>query len=143
MLAQADPFREFDSFLGRWMAGGGTAGTSGAMDAYRRGNDVWVHVDLPGVAADSIDVSVERGLLTIAAERTWHREEHDRVYLAERTAGRFRRQIRLGDGLDLEHIEADYHDGVLTLRIPVGQQAQPRKVAINAHPTAIEATASS
>jgi HSP20 family protein len=100
------------------------------MDAYRRDSDIWVHLDLPGVAADSLDVSVERNVLTVTGERTWERREGDQTYLAERRSGTFRRQVTLGDGLDAEHIEADYTDGVLTLRIPVAEKAKPRKISI-------------
>jgi HSP20 family protein len=64
------------------------------------------------------------------------------VYLAERHRGTFRRQVHLGDGLDSERIEADYHDGVLTLRIPVAATAQPRQIAINTSSPSIEASSS-
>lgn len=130
MFVQSDPFRELDALVGRLAgrAGGGSYG--GPMDVYRRGNDVWVHLDLPGVAADSLDISVERGMLSVSGERRWIRQEGDRVYLSERQQGAFRRQLQLGEGLDLDAIEADYHDGVLTLRIPVAQQAQPRKIRV-------------
>lgn len=127
MLFNNDPFRDFDTVFRRL----GTA-TSHAMpmDAYRRGEDVWVHVDLPGVSADSLDINVERNVLTISAERDWAPEEGDRAYLAERSRGTYRRQVHLGDGLDAEHIEADLSDGVLTLRIPVAEKAKPRKISI-------------
>jgi HSP20 family protein len=114
------------------------------MDAFRRGSDVWVHIDLPGVKAESLDITVERNVLTIAAERNWQRQETDQLYFAERYRGAFRRQIQLGDGLDLQNLEADLHDGVLTVRIPVAEQAKPRKVEVGQHrqsaPDAIEAT---
>jgi len=101
-----------------------------AMDAYRRGEDVWVHVDLPGVAHDSIEVSVERSVLTIAAQRDWRRQDGDQHYLSERQRGSFRRQVHLGDSLDVEEIEADFADGVLTLRIPVSARAKPKKIEV-------------
>jgi len=88
-------------------------------------------MDLPGVAADSLDIDVERNNLTITAERSYSREEGDQIYFAERPQGKFRRQVNLGDGLDAEAIEADYHNGVLTLRIPVAEKAKARKIAIN------------
>ena len=69
-------------------------------------------------------------MLTVAAERNWQRQETDQPYFAERYRGVFRRQIQLGDGLDLQNLEADLHDGVLTIRIPVAEQAKPRKVEI-------------
>ena len=133
MLVHTSPFRELDSLFSQlsgpnWRSAGSAQPT--AMDAYRRDDNVWVHLDMPGVAADTIDVSVERNVLSVTAERTFHRQEGDRVYLAERQHGSFRRQVTLGDGLDTEGIEADYHDGVLTLRIPVAQKAQPRKIEI-------------
>ena len=130
MFVQSDPFRELDALVGRLASRATGGGPGGPMDVYRRGNDVWVHLDLPGVAADSIDISVERGMLRIAGERRWVRHEGDRVYVSERQQGAFRRQLQLGDGLNLDAIEADYHDGVLTLRIPVAEQAQPRRIRV-------------
>ncbi len=135
-MIQTDPFRSFDTLLGRLAGLPSTANALPAtsmpmaMDAYRRGNDVWVHLDVPGVAPESIDIGVERGILTVSVERNQTRDENDRFYLSERAAGSFRRQVRLGEGLDADHIEADVHDGVLTLRIPVAQQAQPKKITV-------------
>ena len=130
MLLQNSPFRDFDTIFDQ--LSGRPAGTTSAMamDAYRRGSDVWVHLDLPGVAADSLDISVERNVLTVTGERGWERQEGDRVYLNERRQGTFRRQVTLGEGLDADGIEADYTDGVLTLRVPVAEKAQPRKIQI-------------
>ena len=130
MLLQNSPFRDFDTVFEQ-LAGRSAAPNTMPMDAYRRGSDVWVHLDLPGVAADSLDISVERNVLTVTGERGWQREEGDRVYLAERRQGAFRRQVTLGEGLDAEGIEADYSDGVLTLRVPVAEKAQPRKIQIS------------
>ena len=103
---------------------------------------MWVHLDLPGVSADSLDIDIERNVLTVSAQRNWQREDGDQMYLAERHRGTFRRQVHLGDGLDPERIEADYHDGVLTLRIPVAEVAQPRKIAINTGSQAIDTSSS-
>ena len=147
MLLQNSPFRDLDSVFDQ--LSGRTVGTSTmAMDAYRRGSDVWVHLDLPGMAADSLDISVERNVLTVTGERSWERQEGYRVYINERRQGAFRRQVTLGAGLDADGIEADYTDGVLTLRIPVAEKAQPRKIQITASGRAaiadesVEATAS-
>lgn len=139
VLFQNDPFREFDAVFDR-MGGRRNSGgrTAMAMDAYRRGRDVWVHLDLPGVSADSIDISLERSVLTVTAQRDWAREEDDQIYVAERRRGTFSRQVHLGEGLDGEQIEADYADGVLTLRIPIAEQAQPRKIVVNHKPEAID-----
>jgi HSP20 family protein len=108
------------------------------MDAYRRGDDVWVHIDLPGVASDSLDISVERNVLTVSADRNWQREEGDQAYLTERSQGSYRRQVHLGDALDADAIEADLADGVLTLRIPVSERAQPRKITVGTRQKAID-----
>ncbi len=140
MLLQNSPFRDFDTVFEQ-LAGRSAAPNTMPMDAYRRGSDVWVHLDLPGVAADSLDISVERNVLTVTGERGWQREEGDRIYLAERRQGAFRRQVHLGEGLDASGIQADLADGVLTLRIPVAAQAKPRKIEVNANQPAIDVSA--
>jgi HSP20 family protein len=142
MLLQNTSFRDLDSLFDQVSGWNRAAGRPMPMDAYRRGDDVWVHIDLPGVAEDSLDISVERNVLTVTAERSWQRQETDRHYLAERHRGQFRRQVSLGEGLDAARIEADYHDGVLTLRIPVAPQAKPRKIELKANRLSIDATSS-
>ncbi|MEL7155929.1 MAG: Hsp20/alpha crystallin family protein [Actinomycetota bacterium] len=138
MLLQNDPF--FNTVFNR-LASAPSSGSNNVapMDAYRRGSDVWVHLDLPGVATDSIDINVERNVLTVSGERRWDRQDGDQVYLSDRSQGRYHRQVHLGDGLDAEAIEADYHDGVLTLRIPVAEKAKPRKITVKAGSPAIAA----
>ena len=118
-MIQTDPFRDLDTLFGRLSGRQGASGGVMPMDAFRRGSDVWVYIDLPGVKAENLDITVERNMLTVSAERNWQREDGDQAYFGERYRGRFRRQIELGDSLDLEHLEADLHDGVLTVRIPV------------------------
>lgn len=147
MLIQTDPFRDFDTLFNRLSSRQQQAGGVMPMDAFRRGSDVWVHIDLPGVKAENLDITVERNVLTISAERNWQRQETDQAYFGERYRGTFRRQIQLGDGLDLAHLEADLHDGVLAIRIPVAEQAKPRKIAVGqsrpSAPEAIETTSAS
>jgi HSP20 family protein len=143
-MLQTDPFRDFDTFFNR-LASRGSTSSSMPMDAFRRGTDVWVHIDLPGVKAEDLDITVERNVLSISAARDWQRQEGDQPYFGERFRGTYRRQIQLGDGLDLEHLEADLLDGVLTIRIPVAEKAKPRKVQVGTNaktPEAIEANAS-
>lgn len=139
-----DPFRDMDNLFGRLTSRFAEMTMPMALDALRRGDDIWVHVDLPGVKSENLEISVERNVLTISAEREWQREEGDRVYMSERARGSFRRQLQLGEGLDLDHLEADLHDGVLTLRIPLAERAKPRKIAITStgrsEPQAIEAS---
>lgn len=131
-MLQTDPFRDLDNLFSRLAGQAGQSTVAGVcpMDAFRRGNDVWVHIDLPGVKRDDVELTVEHNVLTVAAQRQWQREEGDEYYFGERYRGGFRRQIQLGEGLDLEHLEADLHDGVLTIRVPVAERAKPRKVSI-------------
>ena len=144
MMIQTDPFRDLDTLFSRFAGRQTNASGVMPMDAFRRGSDVWVHLDLHGVKADSLEITVERNVLTIAAERSWQREDADQSYFGERYQGSFRRQIQLGDGLDLEHLEADLHDGVLTVRIPVAEKAKPRRIEVNrsgaTDPQSIEAS---
>ena len=131
MFVQNDPFRQFESMFEQFAPRRTSTSATMPMDAYRRDGNVWVHIDLPGVSTDSIDINVERDVLTVSASRGWTPEDGDKPYLNERRTGTFRRQIHLGEGLDTESIEADYHDGVLTLRVPVAEKAKPKKIAIN------------
>ena len=103
-----------------------------AMDAYRHGDAFVVHFDLPGVDASSIDLTVEKNVLTVSAERNWQAGEGYQVVANERPQGRFSRQLFLGEGLDYDHITAGYDHGVLTVTIPVAEAAKPRKVEIQA-----------
>ena len=124
-----DPFREIEQLTQQLVSGGRTP-RSFPMDAYRRGDDFVVHLDLPGVDPASIDVTVEGQNLTITADgRLEHREE-DESLVSERPQGRFSRELRLGTSIDSEGIDASYEDGVLTLTLPVAAQAKPRKVEI-------------
>ena len=124
-----DPFRDFDRVVAEQMAGL-RAPRSVAMDAYRRGDQFLVHLDLPGVDPDAIELTVEQNVLTIKAERRFEPEEGDELVIAERPQGAFTRQLLLGESLDTDRLEADYDQGVLTLRIPVAEAAKPRRVEI-------------
>jgi len=101
------------------------------MDAYRRGDELRVHLDLPGVDADSIELTAERNVLTIRAERRFELAEEDQVMVRERPTGQFTRQLLLGESLDVDSIEANYEDGVLSLTIPVSEQAKPRRIEVS------------
>jgi HSP20 family protein len=113
------------------------------MDVYRRGDQLVVHLDVPGVEPGSIDATVEQDWLTVRAERRWQPAEGDQILVSERPQGQFTRQLFLGEGLDGDHIEAHYDNGVLTLTVPVAEEAKPRKVAITSggQPKAIETNA--
>jgi len=136
-----DPFRELDQ-LTRTVAEASPSVMP--MDAYRHGDAFIIHLDLPGVDPASIDVTVERNVLTISAERSWARSEGDQVIATERPQGRYERQLFLGESLDADAIAARYEHGVLTVTVPVAEQVKPRRVEINtgAQREAIEASAS-
>ncbi|HLM65616.1 MAG TPA: Hsp20/alpha crystallin family protein [Acidimicrobiales bacterium] len=124
-----DPYREIDRLFETAGAAGGWRGSVLAMDAYRDGDSFVVDFDLPGVDPDSIDLSVERDQLTVHAERRWGFEGRELV-ARERPQGTFTRTLFLGESLDADRIEADYDRGVLTLRIPVTEEAKPRKIQV-------------
>lgn len=133
MLMRFDPFNDFDR-LSRQMVGQ-SGKTFMPVDAYRQGDRFWLHVDLPGIDQDSIDLEVEKNTLTVSAERKWERDADDEltVILNERPQGSFSRQFFLGDGLDPDKIEAGYDAGVLTISIPVAEQAKARKITIGSN----------
>src|ERR1700761_805406 len=128
MLMRTDPFRDLDRFTQQVL---GTAARPAVMpmDAWREGDAFFVEFDLPGIDRDSLDLDIERNVVTVRAERP--AVDPDREMLAtERPRGVFSRQLVLGDNLDTERIEATYREGVLRLRIPVAEKAKPRKIAI-------------
>lgn len=134
MLMRTDPFRELDRLTQQVLGtatGTWSRPTAMPMDAYRLGDEFVVAFDLPGVSPDAIDLDVERNVMTVRAERRPTVSDQDvEMQVAERPLGVFSRQLFLGDSLDSEHIRASYESGVLTLRIPVAEQAKPRKIAI-------------
>lgn len=146
MLMRFDPFRELDRMTQFMVQQAGVLRSAGMpMDAYRDADRFVVHFDLPGIDPDSIDVTVEKNVLTVRAERRWDAKEGQDVVVAERPYGTFTRQLFLGESLDTDHIEARYEHGVLTLTIPVAEEAKPRRVQVTsstAEPAAIEAGAS-
>lgn len=130
MLMRSDPFRELDR-LTQQVMGTRTRPALMPMDAYREGDRLVVHFDLPGVDAASIDLTVEKNVLTVTAERSWAATDDQQVIASERPQGTFRRQLFLGESLDTDRVEAHYDSGVLTVTIPVAEKAKPRKVEIS------------
>jgi HSP20 family protein len=131
MLMRTDPFRELDRFTQQVLGANGTLARPSVMpmDAWREGDTFHVEFDLPGVNPDSIDLDVERNVVTVKAERPARAGDAELI-AAERPRGIFSRQLILGDNLDTEHIAASYDTGVLTLQIPVAERAKPRKISI-------------
>ena len=128
LLRTTDPFRDLDRLTQQLM---GTTNRPAVMpmDAWREGDRFVIEFDLPGVSTESIDLDVERNVLTVRAERVARNGDWEPL-ASERPRGAFSRQLVLGDNLDLEHIEAGYSDGVLRLVVPVAEKAKPRKIEI-------------
>jgi HSP20 family protein len=130
MLMRTDPFREFDRIAQQLReADAAPRPAVMAMDAWREGDTVVVEFDLPGVNPETVDIDVERNVLTVQAERPAPGGERE-VLAAERPIGQFSRQLVLGDNLDLEQVKANYDAGVLRLSIPVAEKAKPRKIEV-------------
>lgn len=130
MLVRTDPFQVLDRLTQQFFGNGLARPAAMPIDAYRTGDEFVVHFDLPGVNPSSIDVGVENNVLTVKAQRTTVVDDNAQVVVGERPSGTFSRQLLLGDNLDTDHIEAGYDAGVLTLRIPVAEQAKPRRIAV-------------
>ncbi|WP_210085630.1 Hsp20 family protein [Mycobacterium sp. OAE908] len=128
MLMRTDPFRDLDRWTQQVL---GTAARPAVMpmDAWREGDEFIVEFDLPGVTEDSLNLDVERNVLTVHAERPALNQDREMVS-AERPRGVFSRQLFLGDNLDADRIQASYHNGVLRLSIPVAEKAKPRRIKI-------------
>lgn len=138
MLMRTDPFRDLDR-LTQQVLGTAARPTVMPIDAWRDGEKFVVEFDLPGMKQDSLDLDIERNVITVRAERPEWNNDREMV-AAERPRGVFSRQLFLGENLDTDKIEANYTDGVLRLTIPVAEKAKPRKIEItsNGHRTAID-----
>ena len=129
MLMRFDPFSDLDRITRQvW----NDRPNYMPADGYRRGDRFYLHIDLPGIDSDSIDLTVEKNTLSVTAERKWELDQEDNVLLNERATGSFTRQFFLGESLDTDNIEAGYDHGVLTIVIPIAETAKARKIAVNA-----------
>lgn len=131
-LTTLDPFtRDFDRIVRRAFGTGfGPASTALPMDSVRRDGELVLRFDVPGVDPEKIDVTVDRGVLTVSATREETRTEGESPVVRERLFGSFRRSVRLAENLDADAIEANNNDGVLEIRIPVREEAKPRKIEV-------------
>jgi HSP20 family protein len=129
MLVRTDPFRELDRVASQVF---GTPARPAVMpmDAWRDGETFVIEFDLPAVDPDSVDLNVERNVLTVRAERLSPTGPDVELLASERPRGVFSRQVILSDALDTDRIHAYYQSGVLRLNIPVAEKAKPRKIAI-------------
>jgi HSP20 family protein len=130
MLMRTDPFRDLDR-LTEAMLGTRARPTMMPMDAYREDGTFVVHLDLPGVTTESIDLTVEQNVLSIHAERKAPVSDSAERVVHERSYGVFSRQMFLGDTLDADRLEADYDAGVLTIKIPIAEKAKPRRIEVS------------
>jgi HSP20 family protein len=130
MLMRTDPFRELDR-LAQQVLGSGTTSRPAVMpmDAWRQGDTFVIEFDMPGVQPETLDIDVERNVLTVRAERPARNGDWE-MLASERPTGLFSRQLVLGDNLDLDRLEANYDGGVLRLRVPVAEKAKPRKIEV-------------
>jgi HSP20 family protein len=129
MLVRSDPFRQLDR-LAEQVFGTVARPAAMPMDAWRDGQQFVVEFDLPGIDPATIDLDVERNVLTVRAERNASTGPDMELVAAERPRGVFSRQVILGDALDADGIAATYNAGVLRLTIPVAEKAKPRKITI-------------
>jgi HSP20 family protein len=137
LLTTFDPFVEFDRLTQR--AFGSADGRLARMDAIRHESDIELRFDLPGIDPESIDVTVDRGVLAISARRSEEYTEGEKPFIRERVMGSYARRVRLSDTVDAEKIEASYSGGVLTVHVPLQEQAKPRKIEVRADAKAIAA----
>ncbi len=138
LLTSIDPFvQEFERQFDRLTRQVSQAGPAMAMDGIRRKDDVVLRFDLPGIDPGSIEITVDRGVLSVSARREEEYGEEDRVFVRERTMGSFTRRVYLSEHLDSDAIDAAYENGVLAVRIPVLERAKPRKIEITGTQRAI------
>jgi HSP20 family protein len=130
MLMRFDPFAELDRLTQSLWNMPRPRAWSMPVDAYRTDDRFWLLIDLPGVDPDTIDVQVEDSTLTVRVDRSWTLPEGAELVISERPHGTFVRQFFLGEGLDTDKIEAEYEHGVLTISIPVAEEAKPRKITV-------------
>jgi HSP20 family protein len=130
MLMRFDPFRDLDR-LANEVFGAARTPALMPMDCLRTGDTFVVRFDMPGIDVDTLDVSAEDNTLTVHGERRRHDPDDATYLVSERPSGSYRRQLVLGDGLNVDDISADYRDGVLTLTIPVAERAKPRRIEVS------------
>jgi HSP20 family protein len=126
-MLRFDPFREFDR-----LARDTRERTPSVMafDAVRDDEAVTLYFDVPGVSGDDLDVSVNRNELTITAERVWSGDDKE-VLVTERPQGSFSRRVLLSDALDMDRLEANLADGVLTVTVPLAERSKPRRIDVD------------
>jgi HSP20 family protein len=131
-MMRFDPVRELDRLSERVLSAGRPAMPT---EAFRRGDEFFVLIDVPGADPADVNLTVERNVVTVQATFTSPLQEGDEPIIDERPHGRSTRQFLLGDNLDAGKLHADYDRGVLMLSIPVAEQSKPRQVQIESSST--------
>src|ERR1022692_322551 len=132
MLTTFDAIAEFDRIAQRAFGPARTDRSAIRMDAIRRPEEIELRFDLPGIDTDSLDVTVDQGVLTVSAKRSEEYGEDEKLFIRQRVMGSFTQRVRLSDSVDAEKIDAAYESGVLAVRVPLQETAQPRKVEVKA-----------
>jgi HSP20 family protein len=132
MLTTFDAIAEFDRIAQRAFGPARTDRSAIRMDAIRRPEEIELRFDLPGIDTDSLDVTVDQGVLTVSAKRSEEYGEDEKLFIRQRVMGSFTQRVRLSDSVDAEKIDAAYESGVLAVRVPLQEKAQPRKVEVKA-----------
>ena len=138
MLMRTDPFRDFDR-LAQQMLGTNARPSTMPMDAWRDGDQILAEFDLPGVDPGSVDLDVERNVLTVTAQRPPLDDRSDFLAAERQPRGVFLRQLVLGDNLDLDRIQAALPERGPAAGDPGRGKAKPRKISINHADTADQA----
>lgn len=124
-----DPFRQMDRLTSQLLSGTRTP-IGMPMDIWQSEDGYHVCLDLPGVDPGSVEVTSEKNLLTVRAERKPEFGPDDRVLVAERSQGSFTRQLQLGEAVDASKVQASYTNGVLSLTVPRAAESQPRRIEV-------------
>lgn len=141
-IARFDPFRDvaalqdevervFGQMSGRGRGASSAGAFSPALDVEETEEGFVLYVELPGVSADNVDVSLEENVLTVSGERSFYdQREAEGFRRIERHFGRFHRAVRLPDRVDANRVEASYRDGMLTISVPKAEEAKPRRIEV-------------
>ena len=145
LVRWSDPLREFaqlqdrinrvfsDSY-GRSDEGLMTSGTwAPPVDIYQNGDhEVVLRAELPGMTREDIDITVDNGTLTIRGEKKFSSEvKEESFHRIERRYGSFSRSFSLPQTVDTGKVGAEYKDGVLTVRLPLREEAKPRQIKVD------------
>lgn len=103
-----------------------------AVDVFENQDEILLVADLPGVTSESLSIDLEDDRLTIHGRRVGQRGEDARVLMGMATDWDFRRVFTVPDAVDVEKIEANLEDGVLTLHLPRHERTKPRRIQVQA-----------